>query len=194
MARNFILGSSFGRLTPLREVAAVGGNRKWICRCQCGREAVVFQGNLVRGHTTSCGCTKSSATHGKSGVPEYRHWINMISRCENPKTPGYENYGGRGISVCSRWRQSFVDFLTDVSPRPSPKHSLDRIDVNGNYEPGNVRWATQMTQCRNTRTNRIVTVDGQQITLAEAVERRGLKYNTVLYRLLRGKTVDEALR
>jgi 3'-phosphoadenosine 5'-phosphosulfate sulfotransferase len=118
----------------------------------------------------------------------------MISRCEYEKFKGWKNYGGRGIKVATAWRDSFEKFYADVGPRPTPKHSLDRIDVNGDYTPGNVRWADGKTQCRNTRVNKLVQFRGQKVPLITAVETLGLKYNTVLYRLRRGKSVEEALR
>lgn len=133
-------------------------------------------------------------SHGRSRTPEYRAWINMISRCENERTPHYEGWGGRGISVCSEWRHSFECFLSDMGPRPTPKHSVDRRDVNLGYTPENCRWATQTEQMRNVRNNRLVTFRGSKVPLSEAVEELGLKYNTVLYRLRRGKTEEEALR
>lgn len=121
-------------------------------------------------------------------------WFNMNSRCHNPNTPGFHNYGGRGIKVCERWRKSFPAFIADMGLRPSERHTLDRINNDGDYEPGNCRWATRKTQMRNASTNRIVELDGKQVTLAEAVETRGLKYNTILYRILRGKSAQEAIR
>jgi hypothetical protein len=127
-----------------------------------------------------------------SETPEYRHWINMKSRCDNPRTPGFD-YGGRGIKVCARWRDSFQNFFADLGPRPSPSHSVDRIDSNGNYEPSNCRWATPKEQGRNTRTNHLVIVGGREMTLAEAVETAPVPYNTVLYRLKRGWDLDDAL-
>lgn len=130
----------------------------------------------------------------RSYLPEYKHWINMKSRCCAPSSTGYENYGGRGIKVCDRWAKSFDAFYEDMGPRPTPSHSLDRIDVNGDYEPTNCRWATKTSQMRNTRVNRLVTVDGSEMTLAEAAEKAPVPYNTVLYRLKRGWPLDEALR
>lgn len=135
-------------------------------------------------------------SHGLSRkIPEYRAWINMKSRCYNPATPGFDRYGGRGIAVCDRWRSSFADFFTDVGPRPSPNHSLDRWpNPDGDYEPNNVRWATREDQARNFADfNHMVTIDGRELTLVEAVEKTGLLYNTVLYRLKRGWPLDSAL-
>lgn len=111
-------------------------------------------------------------TKGYTPTPTYRAWVNMRTRCENPKSTQYGSYGGRGINVCERWL-SFENFLADVGERPSPAHSLDRHpNVNGDYEPGNVRWATHEAQCRNRRSNRaVVRDDGAQFaSLAEAAE------------------------
>jgi hypothetical protein len=129
----------------------------------------------------------------QSKTPEYRHWINMISRCENPNTPRFEHYGGRGIKISARWRSSFSAFLEDMGRRPSPRHSVDRVDVNGDYEPSNCRWATQTQQMRNFRGNRLVTLRGVTMTLADACDLAPVPYNTVLYRIKRGWPVDDAV-
>ena len=131
--------------------------------------------------------------HRFSYTKTYRAWINMRTRCENPNTKYYYRYGGRGIRVWPAWQSSFAQFLFDMGEKPEGT-SLDRIDTNGNYEPTNCRWATPTLQQRNRKGNRIVTVNGESMTLADAVERRGLKYNTVLYRLKRGKSIEDALR
>lgn len=116
--------------------------------------------------------------HGEStwadNTPEYAAWVRMVRRCENPRHRAYPFYGGRGISVCDRWRMSYRLFLEDMGRRPSPGHSLDRVDVDRNYEPGNVRWATKVEQMRNMRSNRWVTVRGERMTLAEAIERHSV--------------------
>jgi hypothetical protein len=132
--------------------------------------------------------------HGLARRKEYRAWVNMISRCENPKTPGWENYGGRGIAVCRRWRESVEAFYEDIGPRPSPQHSVDRIDNNGNYEPGNCRWATQHEQTRNMRRNRIVTLDGERMILMDAIAKAGVDKRRVFYRLAEGLSFEEAIR
>jgi len=118
----------------------------------------------------------------------------MKTRCYDENTPYFEIWGGRGIKVCDRWLTSFEDFLSDAGARPSRHHSLDRIDVNGDYEPGNVRWALQKTQCRNQRRNHLVTLRGKAMTLADAVDAAPVPYNTVLYRLKRGWSIEDAVR
>lgn len=131
--------------------------------------------------------------HSRSYDPEYRHWVNMKSRCNTPSSTGWESYGGRGIKVCDRWNSSFLAFLEDMGPKPGKGYSVDRIDVNGDYEPGNCRWATSTQQGRNMRNNRIVsTPDGPKV-LSEAIAISPVPYNTVLYRLRRGWTEHDAL-
>ncbi len=135
-----------------------------------------------------------SLVDGKSRkLPEYRHWINMKSRCLNPNVPNFKHYGGRGVTVCERWKADFGAFFADMGPRPSKHHTIDRIENSGNYEPGNCRWATQSEQGRNRRGNRLVTIDGKTMTLAEAVGRSPVPYNTVLYRLKRGWNIKDAI-
>lgn len=161
---------------------------------ECGREAK---------HTGLCkmhylrmwrtGSTDLAERSSMSKRPEYRHWINMRARCNAPGATGYAEWGGRGIKVCPEWSASFTQFLADMGPRPAPGYSIDRIDTNGDYEPDNCRWASAKEQARNTRANRIVHLSDGRMTLAEAVERTGQKYNTVLYRLKRGWPLGFAL-
>lgn len=112
--------------------------------------------------------------HGANQLPEFRIWRAMILRCTSPNSQQYVNYGGRGISVCDRWRNSFQDFISDVGWRSSAAHSLDRINNDGNYEPGNVRWATRREQSNNRRANRIVEYRGERMTLANAIRAAGV--------------------
>jgi hypothetical protein len=126
------------------------GRTRWRCVCDCGNEVVVGSNNLRTGNTKSCGCRKHAGpnkTHGMSNTPTHRSWLKMLERCENPKSNRFAYYGGRAIRVCPRWK-SFENFLSDMGPRPERK-TLDRIDVNGNYEPGNCRWATAKEQRAN---------------------------------------------
>lgn len=130
----------------------------------------------------------------RSKLPEYNVWVGMVHRCHNPKRSGYEYYGGRGIQVCQSWRDDFLTFLADVGRRPSLDHTLDRIDNNGDYEPGNVRWANRKTQNRNTRANRILEFRGESRCLTEWAEILGYTDTTIQYRLdVLGWDVERAL-
>jgi hypothetical protein len=198
-----LVGKTFERLTVL-ERAADGpkGHDRWLCRCECGEMRTV-RGNSFRrkNPTRSCGCLRAEAmctrfeTHGltKGGrmPPTYRVWQNMLSRCVNPNAAGFKCYGARGITVCERWRK-LENFLADTGERP-PGMSLDRIDNNGNYEPGNCRWATRSEQQRNTRQTRLITFNGETRCLAEWTELLGFSKNGLRNRLAKGWPVEKAL-
>lgn len=129
----------------------------WECLCDCGEIVLIPANSLQFGSTQSCGCLRKESTkcrftiHGETDKKEYRTWANIFTRCANKNTPYFKNYGGRGITVCNEWKKSYPQFLKDVGRAPSKKHSIDRIDNNGNYEPSNVRWATQSEQLYNSR-------------------------------------------
>lgn len=150
-------GATFGRLLVLeRAGSGKGGKAQWRCRCDCGTEKVVSGDQLRSGKTASCGCRRNDSgplasgfKHGGAGTTEYEIWSSMKKRCQNPNCRVYPRYGGRGITVCERWSNSFEAFYEDMGPRPSKRHSIDRINNDGNYEPGNCRWATQKEQAAN---------------------------------------------
>lgn len=175
------------------------GRWRWICRCDCGETREVFGSNLIRGLSQSCGCLtrervkEANTTHGRRHTPEYETWAKIIARCENPKASVFAYYGGRGISVCERWRHSFENFFADMGLKPTPKHSIDRIDTNGNYEPSNCRWATHTEQMRNTRRNVYWTYNGESLCLSEWAERYKINQETLRNRLERGESLGDAL-
>lgn len=123
--------------------------------------------------------------HGMSRTPEYRARIRMITRCYNPNTPRYHMYGGRGITVCERWLNSFEAFYEDVGPQPSPAHWLERIDNHEGYEPGNVKWAERLEQMRNTRRNRYITFNGETLCISEWAERIDIGHAALMKRINR---------
>lgn len=129
---------------------------------------------------------KPRQVHGESKTgetAEYRSWAHIVQRCTNPKNPSWQHYGGRGITICDEWRTDYAAFVRDVGRRPSPRHSIDRINNDGNYEPGNVRWATPQEQARNKSTNVLVTLDGETMCLADWSERLQITTPTLAYRL-----------
>jgi hypothetical protein len=165
-------GRKFGRLLVIGLApTSTTRDRKWLCRCDCGRDAVVRTGALADGRQESCGCLHSERTaarnvrrtrHGharKAGASaEYAAWSALRRRCLNPDDRQFAHYGGRGITVCERWLESFDAFVADMGPRPSPLHSIDRIDNDSGYEPGNCRWATAEVQNRNKRGSKLCQV------------------------------------
>jgi hypothetical protein len=156
------IGEKFGRLTLMEEVESLYNNkiRRFLCECDCGNKKLIHLTNLKSGDTKSCGCLnieiskQRNRTHGDSNSPEYQTWKRMKRRCDNPKGNRWEHYGGRGIKVCDRWINSYQNFLEDMGRKPSPEYSIDRINVNGNYEPSNCRWSTPKEQSNNTRRNK----------------------------------------
>jgi len=199
-----LTGHKYGRLTVLEyQGKRETGGHRWLCKCECGNTKITYGGSLRNGTTQSCGCYQKQRvreTLGKhlatiNGVPtkDYRIWVNMKSRCLIKSSSYYCDYGGRGITVCDRWKNSFSDFMEDMGPRPSSGHTLDRIDNNGNYEPSNCRWATRREQSNNTRRNRIVEYNGESLSIAEWARKLSLTYPTVYLRLKRGWSIERTL-
>lgn len=185
-------GQRFFRLTAVEKCLLSG---KWICDCECGNTIKTTSGNLRSGHTKSCGCLKreKATSHGHSQAPEYWAWASMIQRCINPNNDAYRDYGGRGISVCSRWKDSFSAFLSDMGRRPSRLHSIDRIDNNKGYSPDNCRWATLREQSRNRRNTHWIEIDGERRVVSDWAAQKGLHYTTILHRLERGLSERDAV-
>lgn len=193
-----LTGQRFGRLQVMARAASdKNGNAKWRCACDCGNERVVYSQSMRSGATTSCGClnrevvSAASTTHGYSGTAAYKAWHAMLQRCENPEHHKWHRYGGRGIRVCERWHD-YANFLTDMGPRPQGM-TIDRKDNDGDYTPGNCRWATPRQQSNNRENTRRVTADGESVPLAEAARARALNRATVRSRLRAGWTERQAL-
>lgn len=172
----------------------------WECVCDCGKTVIVASNGLRSGRSGSCGCrqrdqaSSSNRTHGSSQTSLYAVWNMMIQRCENERSKDFGNYGGRGIRVCDEWRKSFEQFAKDVGERPSGKYSLDRFpDKSGDYTPGNVRWATQTEQMRNTRVNRLLTVRGETKCVTEFASQYGISRKCIAHRLQRGWSDEKAV-
>lgn len=184
-----LTGQKFGRLTVLERTEnyrAPNGTSgaMWLCQCDCGNVLKVRAPDLKSGHTRSCGClhrdNKPNLTHGLSRTRLSNIWHNMKQRCLNPSNPGYSGYGGRGIILCDEWKEDFKPFYDwAMANGYDDKLSLDRIDVNGNYEPSNCRWATQKEQCNNTRINRYVLYEGKEYTMAELARHLNINYSSV---------------
>jgi hypothetical protein len=156
----------------------------WLCKCDCGKEKLVENQSLRRGDSKSCGCNiayfnrKNKTTHGMRYTTEYRTWTALKQRCLSPKNLNYDNYGGRGIAVCERWLK-FENFFEDMGNKPSPKHSIDRIDNNGNYEPSNCKWSTPKEQCRNRKNSIFVVYNEESICLATLAELLKINYGNL---------------
>lgn len=204
MSVHDLVGKKFGRLMVDSFAGTRGGNAWWSCVCSCGARRTIVAHSLVGGVSKSCGCLAKEVaakqistlrrTHGYTNTPEHNVWENIIARCCNPKHPSFSNYGGRGIGICQEWRNSFEAFLANVGPRPSSVHTIERIDNNKWYEPGNVKWATRREQQRNRRSNRMLVIGGETRTITEWSELSGINIGTLYKRIARGVCLEEAIQ
>ena len=194
-----ICGERFGKLTVIKK----SENRKelvqWICLCDCGKETLATSKKLRSGRKRSCGClwlpavvaakTKHGHSSGGHVSVELHTWMQMRSRCTNPSNKGYPRYGGRGIKVCERW-DDFQNFIDDMGHRPSPGHSIERVNNDGHYEPGNCKWATKYEQCRNRSNNIFIEYDGIKMCVRDASDLCGIKRETLYFRIKSGWSED----
>lgn len=194
-----MIGKKFGRLTVMGNAGLDKQQRRKLdCVCDCGKEIIVSAYNVKSGHTNSCGCLRREATsialgtHRMSGSKEYNIWEAMRRRCNSTASKAFKDYGGRGISVCPEWNR-FEQFYADMGSRPSPSDQIDRIDNNGNYEPGNCRWVSCTVNARNKRSNRLITFDGMTKCVTEWAEHIGMNKGALETRLRLGWTIERAL-
>lgn len=199
-----VIGQQFGRLTVTRLLLGIGTRRaSAVCECQCGNRRIVALSQLRSGGTRSCGCLRreyvaaKNKKHGEGSrtqrTPEYVVWKRMRQRCNDPGTHQWANYGGRGIKIDPRW-DDFATFLADVGRKPGRGYTIDRIDNDGDYAPGNVRWATAKEQSRNKRNTIHVLHAGQMVSLAGLAEQYALTYRQLYSRVkTRGWSIERAI-
>lgn len=196
-----LTGQRFERLVALDRAPTVEKRAMWRCKCDCGNEKVVWQYLLTTGGVRSCGCIRHEINkrgrnhkHDMKGTTEFRIWVQMRYRCRNPRYRFFKDYGGRGIKVCARWDSDFRNFFADMGPRPSLEYTLDRIDNDGDYEPGNCRWATRIIQQTNRRKARLFSAFGKSQTASEWGRQTGLSRNLIFMRIAKyGWPVERAV-
>lgn len=190
-----LVGQKFNRLSVVSfSHKNSRGEKYWHCVCDCGNEKDVRANVLTSGKAQSCGCyhLERVTSHGMTNTRTFKSWHSMIDRCTNPNNPSFDKYGGRGISICKGWRESFESFLADMGERPDGK-SLDRVDVNGNYEPSNCRWATALEQSINKVSSPKLTFNGVTKTVFEWASEVGVPAKQISWRINNGWPVDMAL-
>ena len=190
-----LTGKKFGRLTVLSLAGKDKNNLLlWECICECGNPVITRGQDLRRGVSKSCGCLKleqldaRSRKHGMAGTRPYRIWKGMKTRCLNPRVKSYADYGGRGITVCENWKESFDAFWRDMKTGYADNLEIDRIDHEGSYSPNNCRWVSKKEQNRNTRANHYVDTPFGRITIAEYAEKTGIPYDTLKQQILRAES------
>lgn len=191
-------GVRAGSLVVRQRLGTKSGRAIWLCDCDCGKTVPVSGPDLRKGHVRSCGCFRKSVLaasgykHGGFGTPEWRVWADMLRRCNDPRVAGYPNYGGRGIKVCARWL-AFENFRADMGVRAFGM-TIERKDVNGNYEPGNCGWIPAAEQVNNTRRTKRVDLNGESLCLKVACVRLGVSYSRTLDRINKlGWTFERAI-
>ena len=198
MNNNDIVGKKFGRLTVCSYSHSNGYSKYYLCKCDCGNQKTVFRGNILYGKTLSCGCLQRERAIEYNQLPSNRMQLHrilnkMISRCENVNDNRYYRYGLRGISVCDEW-QSFEPFYQwAISNGYADNLTIDRIDVNGNYEPSNCRWTTSYEQSRNKRTNHYIEINGEKKVITDVALEHGISCESIVNRLNKGYSIEEAL-
>lgn len=192
-----LTGQQFGRLTVLKRDENKGKFITWLCQCDCGNTTIVRGTDLKSGKILSCGCLRKSGCHRSHNMTNtrlYRIWGNIKSRCTNKNVRQYKDYGGKGIKVCSEWTQSFETFFHwAMANGYADDLTIDRIDVNGDYEPSNCRWATRKEQSLNRSDNHYLTYNDETKTIAEWSEITGIHRATIESRLKAGMTIEQAL-
>ncbi len=199
-----LIGQHFGRLTVIRKHHKSNARKQalWECVCGCGSENVVIvpTTSLRKEITRSCGCLRKEATvarnntHGLANTPEYGVWCRIKNRCYNEKEKSYPDYGGRGITMSSEWKESFEAFYHDMGPRPTAGYTVERRDNDKGYSKENCEWATRKEQANNRRTNIYYELGGESKTLQQWCEELDLKYITVYQRLRHGMSFEEAIQ
>ncbi|HUH57102.1 MAG TPA: hypothetical protein VL020_01120, partial [Pseudomonadales bacterium] len=194
-----ITGKRYSRLVALEKVSPFGSeNPKWLFECDCGEKKIINRSSVSCGRTKSCGCygrdeiKHRKTTHNMSRTKIYRTWSDMLTRCYNKKYIDSHRYLGRGIKVCQEWLQ-FENFYKDMGDIPTPKHTLDRIDNDGDYEPDNCRWASYTEQARNKSNTRYVTLYGEKMPWAEACDRYSINLSSLNSKVRRGIEPNEAV-
>ncbi len=192
-ASRWLTGRTFGRWNVISFDRRRGCNRFWLCQCSCGISRPVNEQSLITGDSRSCKKCCNVTTRPYRRTPEYRVWLHMRERCTNKRAAGYKNYGGRGISVSPKW-DDFLEFLADMGPKPSAHLQIDRINNEGNYEPGNCRWATRRQNSRNRRGNRHLTAFGRTQVLQAWADEYGHPPSRLIERIdYYGWDVERAL-
>lgn len=186
--------SKYNLLTIIERTTHTRQGVWYLCKCDCGNTTKVLGSKVIRNEVKSCGClaTAPNKTHGLSSTTTYKVWVAMRERCSYTANKCYDSYGGRGITVCDRWKDSFENFYADMGVRPEGL-TLDRIDTNGNYEPSNCRWANNETQVASRRDAHTLTINGETKSVASWAKQLGINQATIKYRIKKGLSVDKII-